>query len=468
MIRKQCGCTSTSCGCCEGIQQLTPVRIYNRPGLTTIQERVGTHGEFLETMKARLATMRVDAPGADGQTLETFQPLQGLTTRNSTDPAIALLDGWAIVADVLTFYQERMANEGYLRTATERCSLVELSRLVGYTPRPGVAATVFFAYTMEDKQVDPVEIPTGSRAQSIPGPGELPQSFETSESLIARAAWNNLPVRLTKPQKITLENALSITTIYVAGINVNLKTGDLLLLTFGDNGPPAVVRTVASTEGQFPANRTAVHLQPVPLLVQTLLPALVTFLTEAQKKLTAASPGAARRMVARADTLVTEVYLGLPATPATWPEALTSSADGDPGPEINTLWTAFAARVDSVVQNPPVPGAGDVLTDPATFTPALLKPPIAQAANSLQLRRNLRTSFAPGQDANPQLLVSFAPQLQETFYTAWSSANVNAATPALMGVYALRASASLFGASVPRMATYNANSQLNTPDQWQE
>ena len=46
--------------------------------------------------------------------------LPELTARDPDDPAIALLDAWATVADVVTFYQERIANEGFLRTATER------------------------------------------------------------------------------------------------------------------------------------------------------------------------------------------------------------------------------------------------------------------------------------------------------------------------------------------------------------
>ena len=40
---------------------------------------------------------------------------------------MALIDACACVADVLTFYQERIANEGFLRTATERRSVLELA-----------------------------------------------------------------------------------------------------------------------------------------------------------------------------------------------------------------------------------------------------------------------------------------------------------------------------------------------------
>src|SRR6266478_4278397 len=158
-----CGCSSAPCGCCEGTQQLTPARECNRPGLAAIHYRVGTQGQFFETMKARLSTITVDGVEADGQTVTTFRPLVGLTTRDSSDPSIALLDGWACVGDVLSFYQERIANEGFLRTATERRSAMELARLIGYEPRPGVASSVFLAYMIDGSHTDPTVIPAGAR-----------------------------------------------------------------------------------------------------------------------------------------------------------------------------------------------------------------------------------------------------------------------------------------------------------------
>ncbi|HLI91428.1 MAG TPA: hypothetical protein VKV37_22260, partial [Ktedonobacteraceae bacterium] len=115
---------NATCGCCDGIQQLTPLSIANRPGLDALLYRVGTYASFVETMLARLSNLSLrlgdlNAPlpaDADPDTL--IYPLQGLTTRDQSDPAIAMLHAWATVADVLTFYQERIANEGYLRTAT--------------------------------------------------------------------------------------------------------------------------------------------------------------------------------------------------------------------------------------------------------------------------------------------------------------------------------------------------------------
>src|SRR5678816_3259797 len=173
----QCGCGSskTPCGCCEGIEASTPTLIANRPGLPKLLYRVGTHSTFLETMLARLSTLCLGSE-EECRSDDGLRPLRKLTSRDTSDPSIALLDAWAMVADVLTFYQERIANEGYLRTATERRSMLELARLIGYTLRPGVASSVYLAYTLENGH--DVTIEPGNRVQSTPGPGEAAQTFE--------------------------------------------------------------------------------------------------------------------------------------------------------------------------------------------------------------------------------------------------------------------------------------------------
>jgi hypothetical protein len=56
-----------------------------------------------------------------------------------------------MTGDILTFYQERIANESYLRTATERLSILEQSRLLGYQLGPGLAAATHLAFTLEEK-----------------------------------------------------------------------------------------------------------------------------------------------------------------------------------------------------------------------------------------------------------------------------------------------------------------------------
>jgi hypothetical protein len=219
------------CGCCEGVSVETPASEVNRPGLSAIAYRAGTHSQFKETLLARLT--------GSGQ-----PALNSLTARDDDDFSIALLDAWATVGDVLTFYQERIANEAYLRTATERLSVLELARLINYQLSPGVAASTYLAFTMEDTpgalgqtltpgtsaQVSPPQLPpivldTGTKVQSVPGPGELAQTFETIEKIEARPEWNALHARTRK----LIYPVSGDTTVYLKGVANNLKVGDMLL-----------------------------------------------------------------------------------------------------------------------------------------------------------------------------------------------------------------------------------------------
>jgi predicted phage baseplate assembly protein len=224
----------------------------NRPGLAALTFRAGTWSSFFERMKARLA-------GSD------LGPLATLGTRDPGDFTIALLDAWAAACDVVTFYSERIANEGYLRTAVERRSVVELARLTGYTPRPGLAASVHLAYTMEKDSAGPV--PAGSRAQSVPAQGQLPQTFETAETLAARSAWNNLAPRAARPAFIRPDTKV----IYLKGQVLNLKPNDPLLLVGAAGALPV---SIESVELQANEDRTKVTIQSAPATPLIPVPSL--------------------------------------------------------------------------------------------------------------------------------------------------------------------------------------------------
>ena len=46
------------CGCCAGIAAETPALLFNRPGLSAIAYRVGTHQTFRRSLQARLSDGR--------------------------------------------------------------------------------------------------------------------------------------------------------------------------------------------------------------------------------------------------------------------------------------------------------------------------------------------------------------------------------------------------------------------------
>ncbi len=206
------------CGCCADTAPLPGVR-FNAPGQPTLSYRIGRHGEFKAAMLASLSSTRHPA-------------LAGLRTRDDDDFSIAFCDAGAVMFDVLGFYQERFANEAFLRTATERRSLLELGRLIGYRLSPGVAASTHLAFLLEDAPGQPslasrpVTIPVGTRVQSIPGENEQPQTFETTEAAVARVAWNAMPVRTREPQTF----AAGTRELFVRGVATQVQPGDVVLI----------------------------------------------------------------------------------------------------------------------------------------------------------------------------------------------------------------------------------------------
>ncbi|HEX3359158.1 MAG TPA: putative baseplate assembly protein [Tepidisphaeraceae bacterium] len=212
------------CGCCTGVMVETPQPITNRPSLPRIAYRVGTHGQFKSSMLTALSDPNCSA-------------LAGLRTRDDSDFTIALLDAFAVSADILTFYQERLANEAFLRTAVDQRSVFELARLVGYRPSPGVAASTFIAFSLNTAPGSPdnVLIAAGTRVQSIPGPGQTPAVFETSSDITAQIANNALKAQTTAAW--ALQGSAQNT--WIAGVANNINVGDALLFVSAPSGAPS-------------------------------------------------------------------------------------------------------------------------------------------------------------------------------------------------------------------------------------
>ena len=202
------------CGCCDGVQAETPEPIFNRPGLSAIAYRVGTHNAFKASLLAGLTSS--DRPA-----------LRALRTRDDSDFSIALLDAWATSLDILSFYQERIVNESYLRTAVDAASVMALAQLTGYRPSPGVAASAFLAFTLSDAPGAPDDalIPASTRVQSVPAPGQQPQVFETSSDFTARIERNAIPPQTTVLWSVSPGD----TSMYFQGTANNISVGDMLL-----------------------------------------------------------------------------------------------------------------------------------------------------------------------------------------------------------------------------------------------
>ena len=145
-----------------------PKDLENRPGLSSIDYRIGTYSR----MRAHMLEL-----------LNASTVLSAWTHRGADDPGIALLESAAIVGDILTYYQNLYADEAFLRTARWRESVSELVRLSGYRLAPGVGGDAVFAVKVKGKSAVTVPRGFGFKAQ-LAGQDETAE-FESLREITA-------------------------------------------------------------------------------------------------------------------------------------------------------------------------------------------------------------------------------------------------------------------------------------------
>lgn len=198
---------------------LFPKTIRNRPGLSRIDYRIGAYPDFLGALLRKLDTDPLLAPW---------------THREPDDPGIALLEGAAMVGDILTFYQEHYANEAYLRTAAWRESVAGLVRLTGYFLSPGVGGKTLFALEIKDKDKTnkPVTVPKGFPIKAQVRGLDSAADFETLKETVHYPAFNTFHLyrRLYTPNitRTTGEFYIFSPDRYLSPIK--LEKGDRLLI----------------------------------------------------------------------------------------------------------------------------------------------------------------------------------------------------------------------------------------------
>ncbi|MBG1269467.1 baseplate J/gp47 family protein [Nostoc sp. WHI] len=195
---------------CEGF--IHPQVVFNPPGRSAIAYRVGDYTSFRQALLLPLKDR--------GGNLEELELLNWYPGADG-DLAVQIVEWWAYLADILTFYSDRIANESYLGTADLPESVQRLIQILGYRPRPGIGARGIVAALVNNSKS--FTLPQGFQIQSKPGPGKQPQIFEldvdTPIEFADAIAAEPLPNINLNPSSVLLKG--TVTT---------LKVGDELLL----------------------------------------------------------------------------------------------------------------------------------------------------------------------------------------------------------------------------------------------
>ncbi len=151
------------------------------------------------------------------------------------DLGVMLIEMGAYVAAALAFYDEVIANELYLRTARREADVRGLVALLGYRPRPAVAARALLAVHAEGRR--PVMVRAGTAFRSAAFDDEPPQVFEMTTEAVVHPLLNGWS--LARPVPETLSDA------YGAGGGADVSLTELLIAPAGarpEVGAPLLVR----------------------------------------------------------------------------------------------------------------------------------------------------------------------------------------------------------------------------------
>lgn len=104
------------------------------------------------------------------------------TSRSSNDFGVMLVELFAYMGDILSFYGDRIANEAFLETATQRNSVLALARMLDYRPNGTAAAKATLTFTTAPGS-GAITIPAGTRVSTLSLDTE-PIYFETDVDLV--------------------------------------------------------------------------------------------------------------------------------------------------------------------------------------------------------------------------------------------------------------------------------------------
>jgi len=81
--------------------------------------------------------------------------------RSEADFGVVLIELFAYMADILSYYQDRIANEAFLATAQERRSVIQHLRLIGYEMAPAAPGSAALSVIVGNDQNGTIEIRKG-------------------------------------------------------------------------------------------------------------------------------------------------------------------------------------------------------------------------------------------------------------------------------------------------------------------
>ncbi|WP_274032523.1 baseplate J/gp47 family protein [Streptomyces sp. MMBL 11-1] len=85
------------------------------------------------------------------------------TSRSPADFGVVMVELFSYLGDIISFYQDRIQDEAYLTTATQRSSVIAIAQQLGYQPHTAIPATGQVAFSPAPGLTSPVVLSAGTQ-----------------------------------------------------------------------------------------------------------------------------------------------------------------------------------------------------------------------------------------------------------------------------------------------------------------
>ncbi len=182
------------------------------------------------------------------------QKLPEWTDQSPNDLGVMLLELLAAMGDSLFYNQDRIAGEGFLETAVERRSVVQLLRLIGYELSPPLAASADLTLLFAAAATGTIPIPTGTTFKTTAAAtGGTPINFQYLQAPLTIDTTTLMPCYVDSTGKLGLDklgNLQAPPTPAPKGITPYLAYQTLPVVQIDRNVVGEIVASSDGTAGQ--------------------------------------------------------------------------------------------------------------------------------------------------------------------------------------------------------------------------
>lgn len=140
-----------------------------------------------------------------------------------SDFTLALLESFAYIGDLMSYYIDRAANEANIQTATQRKTLLNFAEIIGYKPSGPTPAEVQLTFT--NRTGSTIDLPICTQASAILTNGPFSQAyFETTEPITQLANNESITVWATEGKTSNTDKTNGIDPIKKTVLPIYLGT----------------------------------------------------------------------------------------------------------------------------------------------------------------------------------------------------------------------------------------------------